>query len=788
MDMRCATRVRMQTGPSRFEMDSMPNPRTALATTTVCVIDTQTPALAARAMRLSLTALDFADALFLSDSGADTGGARHIAIPPLAGRAAYSQFVIRELLRHIETEHVLLIQWDGYVVNPDAWSDEFLRHDYIGARWGFHDDAHCVGNGGFSLRSRRLLEALQDPAIDRFEPEDVMICRDYRPLLESRYGIRFAPPELADRFSFETTYPQGRPLGFHGLFNMWLFLDDAEVADFVAAMPTPVLNSIQFLSLAKNFIDLKRFDSARILLEQRLRAFPSDPQCAAMLNSINGLPDQRPAAPPSRNAPCPCGSGKRFKHCCGQAATTPGAIVAPTTNPEALLQQAMADHQAGRLGSARQGYEAVLAQGAHAVAEHYLGVIEMQEQRPVEGERRIRAALAQRDDLPDFFNNLGLCLRAQGRLEEAVVEYRKAVALLPTYAPAWSNLGLDLHKLGQLDAALEAFNRALALDPNLVQARFSRALVQLTLGDYAAGWMGYELRRQCPEYAAGYRLPVMAGTSRPWQGEPLAGKSLLLIAEQGIGDTLQFIRYAGRLADQGGRIALHVRQAHMAGLLRNVQGVSEVYTGEAALPPCDYFCHLLSLPRLCGTSSLEAVPANVPYLTAPIERRSHWRRRLDAVPARLRIGLAWAGNPANPDDRYRSCPLPALAGLFALPNVAWINLQLGAGREELRAVATPILDWGDEQTDYAETAALLAELDLIITVDTSIAHAAGALGRPVWVMLQQSADFRWLSERTDSPWYPSARLFRQPRAGDWSAVVADLRAALTDWAVERSSP
>lgn len=763
-------------------------PKTRIKATTLCVIDTHTHALAARAMRLSLTALDCADALYLSDSGADTGGARHIAIPPLAGRAAYSQFVIKELLRHIETEHVLLIQWDGYVVNPDAWSDEFLRHDYIGARWGFHDDAHCVGNGGFSLRSRRLLEALQDPAIDRFEPEDLMICRDYRPLLESRYGIRFAPPEVADRFSFETTYPRGRPLGFHGLFNMWLFLDDAEVADFVAAMPASVQGSIQFLSLAKNFIDLKRFDSARTLLEQRLRAFPSDPRCAAMLDSLKGSPAQRPAAPPSRNAPCPCGSGKRFKHCCGQADTIPGGMETPPGNTEALLQQAMADHQAGRLAAARLGYEAVLAQGADAVAEHYLGVLEMQEQRPTEGERRIRAALMQRDDLPDFRNNLGLCLRAQGRLDEAVVEYRKAVALLPTYAPAWSNLGLDLHKLGHLGAALEAFNRALALDANLVQARFSRALVQLTRGDYAEGWAGYESRRQCPEYAAGYRLPAMAGTPRPWRGEPLAGKNLLLIAEQGIGDTLQFIRYASLLADQGGRIHLHMRQAHVAGLLRNVHGLSDVYAGEAAIPPYDYFCHLLSLPRLCGTSSLAAVPAKVPYLTAPSERRSYWRRRLDAVPARLCIGLAWAGNPANPDDRYRSCSLEALAGLFALPDMAWINLQLGAGREELRAVPTPILDWGDEQTDYTETAALMAELDLIITVDTSIAHAAGAMGCPVWILLQQSADFRWLTDRTDSPWYPSARLFRQPRAGDLPAVVADLRAALTDFAVERSSP
>jgi len=767
----------------------MQNTGNKAAHTTICIVDTHTHALAARAMRLSLAAMDFADAVFISDSGADTGGARHVAIDPLAGRVAYSRFVMKDLLRHIETEHMLLIQWDGYVVNPAAWRDDFLDHDYIGARWGFHKDAHCVGNGGFSLRSRRLLEALQDPAIDLFEPEDEMICRHYRPMLESRYGIRFAPPEVADRFSFETTYPQGRPLGFHGLFNMWLFLDDAEVAGFVAAMPRPVLGSIQFLSLAKNFIDLKRLDSARTLLEQRLRAFPADAKCAEMLNALNGAAGKPSAAPVSRNAPCPCGSGKRYKNCCGQEGAAQGATAAPSENTsEALLRQAMAHHQAGRLADARKGYDAVLALGADAVAEHYLGVIEMQEKRPLEGEMRIRAALAKRDDVPDFFNNLGLCLRAQGRLGEAVAEYRKALDLHPAYAPAWSNLGLDLHKLGHLEEALDAFNRALALDANLMQARFSRALVLLTQGDYARGWVEYESRMRCPEYAAGYRLPAMAGTPRLWQGEALAGKSLLLIAEQGIGDTLQFIRYAKPLADQGARISLYVRQAHVAGLLRKVHGIAEVYTGKVVIPAHDYYGYLLSLPRLCGTRSLADVPAEVPYLSAPDDQRAYWRQRLDAIPARLRVGLAWAGSPTNVDDRNRSCSLQALAGLFEVPDVAWINLQLGAGREELQAVQTPILDWGDEQTDYAETAALITELDLIITVDTSIAHAAGALGCPVWVMLQYIADFRWLINRTDSPWYPTARLFRQSQPGDWTALVSGLRAALADFSVERSLP
>lgn len=765
----------------------MENPRRYAKDTTICVVDTQTHALAARAMRLSLAAMDFADALFISDNADDTGGARHIPITMLSGRETYSRYVIKDLFPLIKTGHVLLIQWDGYIVNADAWSDDFLDYDYIGARWGFHDDPHVVGNGGFSLRSRRLLAALQDPGIDRFEPEDAKICRHYRPLLESRYGIRFAPGEVADRFSFETTYPTGITLGFHGLFNMWQYLSDAEVPAFVAAMPRSVLGSLQALSLAKNFVDLKRRDSARILLESRLQAFPADTRCAGMLAgltkpSVNSRPNV------GRNLPCPCGSGKRFKHCCGSDSDVAASdkIENTATLSDTLLQQALVHHQAGRLLDARRCYQAVLAQSPSAIVEHYLGVLDMQEGRPQEGELRIRTALAIRDDLPDFHNNLGVCLRAQDRLEEAVAAYRLALELNPSYAPAWSNIGLDQHKLGHLDEALDAFDRALALEPDLPQTRFSRALLLLTLGDYAQGWKEYEWRSRCPEHAGAYRLPAITGQPRPWQGESLAGKSLLLTAEQGIGDTLQFIRYVKLLADQGAKVSIHGRKAHGVEFLRSAQGLSEIYTGDdpTPIPAHDYIARLLSLPRLCGTRSLADVPAGVPYLVAPDQSREFWRQRLNALPASLKIGLAWAGSPSHPDDRNRSCTLAALTPLFDIPNIAWVNLQLGPGRAQLQAMQAPILDWGDDLTDYAETAGLMAELDLVITVDTSVAHAAGAIGRPVWVMLPYIPDFRWLLHRTDSPWYPTARLFRQPTNGDWAAVVSAMRAALLDYEIE----
>ena len=746
--------------------------KTPIPDTALCIVDTQTHALAARALRLSLSALSFADTLFVSDCAQDIPGARHISIPRLENRHAYSYFVTKKLLEHIHTSHVLLIQWDGYIIHPQAWDDDFLNYDYIGARWGFHKDNHNVGNGGFSLRSRRLLEALQDPDIDQFEPEDEKICRQYRPLLESRYGIRFAPGELADRFSFETTYPQSRPFGFHGLFNMWLVLSDDEVPSVVDALPHSVLGSVQALSLAKNFIDLKRIDAARYLLERRLKAFPADDRAAAMLAGTRA--PQFRGALPGRNDPCPCGSGKRFKHCCGSFSA------APAPAPDALLKQAMADHQAGRLGEARVGYEAVLAVTAAPFAEHYLGVLDMQEGQPEQGEARIRAALAVRDDLPDFYNNLGLCLRAQGRLEDAIAAYRQALALNPSYAPAWNNIGLDLHKLGALDDAVDAFNRALALDSNLAQAHFSRALVLFTQGDYRAGWSGYEWRVRCPEYASAYRLPPIVGQPAPWQGQLLQGRSLLLIGEQGLGDTIQFIRYAGLLATHGARVGLCIRKAQLVKLLKTAPGLADVYVQDAnsPLPAHDFVSPLLSLPRLCGTHSLADVPAASPYLFADPVLRDIWRQRIATLPKGMKIGLSWAGSPTHLDDRNRSCALAVLAPLFDLPGITWISLQLGPSRSEIATLSAPIVDWGDALTDYAETAALISELDLVISVDTSVAHATGALGKPVWILLQLVPDFRWLLDRRDSPWYPTARLFRQSRRGDWSHVVTAVRTAL----------
>jgi tetratricopeptide (TPR) repeat protein len=751
---------------------------------TLCCIDCANQPLSIVALKRSMAALPFGDVLFLTDRSYNVPGVRVEQIPPIRDRVGYSNFVLKQLRGHISTTHVLLIQWDGYIVNPSAWADEFLQCDYIGAPWGWYKDAYRVGNGGFSLRSRRLLDALADPEITAMDPEDEAICRRYRPLLEERYGIRFAPEDVAMRFSFETTYPQEIPFGFHGLYNMWLFIADDEFDNFLAQLSPEILRSRQLLQLGRNYKDLGRLREAAEIFRRRLRVVPDDTETKGLLAGLE-QPKQSAARTTRRNEPCRCGSGKRFKECCGRSnATATASSQANRPGVQEMLQVAIQSHQAGRTSHAEALYEQILRldESENPFALHYLGVIRMQQGQLDQAEQLIRRSLVSAPQIPDFHNNLGLCLRAEQRLEEAVAAYRRALDLNPSYSPAWSNIGLDLHKLGRLDEALDAFNRALVLEPSLPQARFSRALVLLAQGDYAEGWKEYEWRAKCPEHAGGYRLPPMVGSPLPWQGEALAGRSLLLIAEQGIGDTLQFIRYTRQLADLGARVSLYVRKRHLVDFVRSAPSLSDVYTTDRTepIPAHDYTCPLLSLPRLCGTLALEDVPATVPYLFVPAARREFWRRRLRALAAKLRIGLSWAGSPGNPDDRNRSCPLTVLTPLLELSAIAWINLQLGPGREQIQTLQAPIHDWGDEQINFAETAALMAELDLIITVDTSIAHAAGALGIPVWIMLTHVPDFRWLMRRNDSPWYPTARLFRQTAPGDWASVVKAMRSALMD--------
>ncbi len=346
---------------------------------------------------------------------------------------------------------------------------------------------------------------------------------------------------------------------------------------------------------------------------------------------------------------------------------------------------------------------------------------------------------------------------------------RLAIDLDPDCLEAHASLGFVLTAMGRLDAAVAACERAIGARPDFAQAQWNRACALLLAGDYARGLAAYEWRKRHPRFLADF--PALPG--REWRGEALAGMALLVRSEQGFGDTIQFARYLPLLTARGARVTL-LCDRPLVPLLSRMPGVSRVVAKGGALPGYDLWVDQLSLPRLFA-SRLEILPAPEGYLTADPERVAAWRARRPPGPA---VGLVFAGNPLHANDRRRSLPADMVARLVRTPGVRFVNLQVGARSGEIADVA----DLSGLLPDYAETAALVRSLDLVIAVDTSVAHLAGALGVPVWLLLPHAPDWRWLMEREDSPWYRSVRLFRQDRPGDWNGVVERVRRALPGWA------
>jgi lipoprotein NlpI len=398
-------------------------------------------------------------------------------------------------------------------------------------------------------------------------------------------------------------------------------------------------------------------------------------------------------------------------------------------------------------------------------AHNHLGNVLLTQNRPREAMECFRAALACQPDSADTHSNLGIALHALEYYEEAIASYARALAVRPDHADAHNNLGLALRDMNRHEEALACFETAQAVKSDMVDAQVNEALVRLALGDYDVGWKKYQWRR----LTAGFHRRK---SPRPlWLGNwDLAGKTILLHGEQGLGDTLQFARYVPHVARQGARIILAV-QRPLAALLATMAGVSDLRAQGDEIPPYDCYCPLPSLP-LAFHTTVDTIPAQVPYVCAPADRMAKWRHLMEAV-ARPRIGLMWAGSQA-PQNRRRSIPLRLLRPLWELPDGHFVALQKELPDDDAPLLALTGMPTflGDRQADLADTAAMISMLDLVITVDTSIAHLAGALGKPVWVLLPFSADWRWLRHRDDSPWYPTARLYRQPALGDWENVVA----------------
>ncbi len=376
-------------------------------------------------------------------------------------------------------------------------------------------------------------------------------------------------------------------------------------------------------------------------------------------------------------------------------------------------------------------------------------------------------ALALRPDHVDAFGNRGVTLYELKRYEEALASYNRALALRPDHLETLRNHGATLNKLKQFDEALASYDRALAVEPHYAEAHFNRSLLRLLKGDFAAGWTEYEWRLKTE-----IRLSAKRNFTQPrWLGETaIEGKTILLHAEQGFGDTIQFCRYAPLVAGRGARVLLEV-PLPLKELMAGLAGVAQVISPQEKSPDFDLHCPLLSLPLALGTR-VESIPAQVPYVTAPPGSLGRWSGLVGPKGKPL-IGLAWSGSPTHKADAIRSIDLRSLLPLLNI-DAEFISLQKDVRADDATVLKerSDIAHFADKLDTFADTAAVIANLDLVISVDTSVAHLAGALAKPVWILLPFVPDFRWLLDREDSPWYPTARLFRQKTPGDWPGVVS----------------
>jgi tetratricopeptide (TPR) repeat protein len=488
----------------------------------------------------------------------------------------------------------------------------------------------------------------------------------------------------------------------------------------------------------------------------------------------------------------------------------------PPAVPDELLRHAMALHHAGALSAAEAVYREVLAAcPRHAATMTLLATIIAQSGRPEDAVRMFDASLKLDRNQEVALFNRGNALFELKRHAEALASYNRAVALWPRHAPLLCNRGNALYALGRKLEALASLDRAIAIDPHYVdahfnranvllalgrktdalasldqaaalapdhsEAQFNRAVLRLRLGDYAEGWRLSEWRWRVPDAD-----PERVFPQKLWLGdEDIAGRTLLLHAEQGFGDTIQFCRYAPLAAARGARVILEVQPALVPALTR-LAGVTQLLPSGAPLPPFDRHCPLMSLP-LAFRTELDTVPREVPYLRASPETVRKWAARLGPAQS-PRVGVVWAGNPKNSNDNLRSAGLRALLPLLECgAEMIGLQKEMSPADRELLAATPALRPLGDELADFGDTAAVLELLDLVVTIDTSVAHLAGALGRPVWVLLPKVADWRWLVGDSDGPWYPTARLFRWNDTKGWAGVVGEAKAALTAYCQQGGS-
>ncbi len=416
-----------------------------------------------------------------------------------------------------------------------------------------------------------------------------------------------------------------------------------------------------------------------------------------------------------------------------------------------------------RLEEATASYRRALEIDPDSADTHHRLALALTGQRKLEEAAKHHAkALAINPQFVEAHHNLGNVCQDLGRPDEAIGHYRRALSLKPGLAEAHSSLGNALGHVGRLDEALHHHRQAVSIRPDYAVGHLNKSVADLLAGNYAEGWREYEWRWRAKPFfkeKRAFHQPL-------WDGSPLQGRTILLHVEQGLGDAIQFVRYVPLVVERGGRVLVEC-QPQMVRLFSAVGGVDEAIGTGDPLPAFDVYAPLMSLPHVFQTTAA-TIPGDVPYLAAPPGTGPGLPDCPDGT--RLKVGIVWAGRATHTNDRNRSCRLRQFEPLFSVPGVAYFSLQKGDAAAELAAAAVPVTDLGDRLGDFADTAAVIDRLDLVVAVDTAVAHLAGALARPVWILIPFVADWRWLTQGEHSPWYPTARLFRQAAMGDWAPV------------------
>ncbi|MCL2641081.1 MAG: tetratricopeptide repeat protein [Phycisphaerales bacterium] len=438
-------------------------------------------------------------------------------------------------------------------------------------------------------------------------------------------------------------------------------------------------------------------------------------------------------------------------------------------HPDSWIGLGRTHEYAGRFAEAETAYrQAVKLAHSSPVAAHRLAAAIGKQNRFQESLNWLKRAVELDPNAADAWRNLGMIYSNLRSFDEAKSAYRQAIQRDPRNTSTIAQLARTFVQLGRLDDAIETYDHALAVNPDDAAAKGQRAIALLLKGDLARGFADYESRTSVPDFPGGKRHISV----RPWEGQNVIFKTVVLYAEQGLGDTIQFLRYVPYVLNKGARVVIEIQDESLRRVTQSVPGISkeDVIIRGQAWPAADFCRPLMSLPRLCGTT-LETIQeqSSPPYLQLDDETREQWSTLIGPPDGRLKIGLAWAGSPKHPENAWRSIAPEHLAPLAAVPNVAWYNLQKNF--QSFASHPLVLIDLMDRATDFYDTAALIDQLDMVITVDTAIAHLAGALGKTVWTLLPQRPDWRWMFQREDSPWYPTMRLIRQQTEGQWPEVL-----------------